>query len=60
MGVRKILFIFDGDQPGQKAVEILKPQLEKVGFVVDNIELNEGDDPGDMSAMDVQRIKSLL
>ena len=60
MGARKILFIFDGDQPGQKAVEILKPQLEKAGFVVDNIELNEGDDPGDMSLDDVQRIKSLL
>lgn len=60
MGAHKILFIFDGDQPGQKAVEILKPQLEKAGFVVDNIELNEGDDPGDMPLDDVQRIKSLL
>lgn len=60
LGVNKILFLFDGDDAGRKAVEILKPQLENVGFIVDNIELNDGDDPGEMSWEDVERLKSVL
>lgn len=60
LGVNKIMFLFDGDDAGRKAVELLKPQLEKVGFIVDNIELNDGDDPGEMSWEDVERLKSIL
>ena len=57
MGVRRVVFLFDGDAAGIKAVEILKPLLEQSGFLVDNIELNEGDDPGEMNRTDVERIK---
>ena len=59
-GIHKIIFLYDGDAPGQKAVEILKPHLEKSGFIVDNIELPEDTDPGSLSKEDIRRLKTLL
>lgn len=59
-GVHKIIFLYDGDPPGQKAVEILKPQLEKAGFLVDNIELPDDTDPGSLSIEDIERLKTLI
>lgn len=59
-GVHKIIFLYDGDAPGQKAVEILKPQLEKVGFLVDNIELPDDTDPGSLTSEDIERLKTLI
>ncbi len=59
-GVHKIIFLYDGDAPGQKAVEILKPQLEKAGFLVDNIELPDDTDPGSLCSDDIERLKTLI
>lgn len=59
-GVHKIIFLYDGDTPGQKAVEILKPQLEAAGFLVDNIELPDDTDPGSLSTDDIERLKTLI
>lgn len=60
LGVHKIVFAFDGDQAGIKAVEVLKPQLENCGFIVDNISLDENKDPGDMNSTEVQWLKNML
>ena len=59
-GIYKIVFLYDGDQPGQKAVQILKPLLEKAGFIVDNIELPDDTDPGSLSKEDINRLKTLI
>lgn len=59
-GIHKIIFLFDGDAAGQKAVEILKPQLEAAGFIVDSIELPEDTDPGSLCHEDIRRLKTLI
>lgn len=49
MGVEKILILYDGDEAGRTAATKLKPLIEECGFMVEVINLPDGDDPGDLS-----------
>jgi DNA primase len=53
-GVTKITLMLDGDDAGRKATEELQPLLENYGFLVNVIELKEGQDPGDLSASEIE------
>lgn len=55
-GVEKVFIMFDGDTPGEKAAEIIKPLIENEGFLVEIIKLPEGTDPGVMSEADALSI----
>jgi DNA primase len=59
-GISHIFIMFDGDNPGAKAAEYLKPLLEEQEFITEIIELEEGTDPGDMSLEDVEMMKEYL
>lgn len=56
-GVTHIFIMFDGDNAGQSAAKALQPILEQLDFVVTNVELTEGDDPGVLSVETVQQYK---
>ncbi len=47
-GVSKVFIMYDGDDAGRNASEKLKPLIEEAGFEVENIELEDETDPGDM------------
>lgn len=55
-GVTHIYLMFDGDEAGEKAAEILKPLLEACEFIVEIISLPSGTDPGDLGEEDVLSI----
>lgn len=59
-GVVKIYIMFDGDEAGSKAAKHLKPLIEAEGFEVEIIELNDGEDPGDLSIENVLSIKEYI
>ena len=49
MGVERIFILYDGDDAGRTAAAKLKPLIEECGFIVEVINLPDGDDPGDLS-----------
>jgi DNA primase len=53
-GVTHIYLMFDGDEAGEKAMFTLKPIIEECGFIVENIMLPDGSDPGELSEEDVK------
>jgi len=53
-GVTHIYLMFDGDEAGEKAMFTLKPLIEECGFIVENIVLPDGSDPGELSEEDVK------
>jgi len=53
-GVTHIYLMFDGDEAGEKAMFTLKPIIEECGFIVENIVLPDGSDPGELSEEDVK------
>lgn len=55
-GIHRVFIMFDGDEPGNKAADKLKPLLEELDFSVEIIKLEEDTDPGDMSQEDVDSI----
>lgn len=55
-GVYKVFIMYDGDEPGQKAAEKLKPLIEEAGFQVEIINLPEDTDPGNLCQDDVNGI----
>lgn len=60
-GVQKIIIMFDGDQAGIKASLRLKKILdEKTEFVSQIVYLNEGDDPGVLTAKQVNFYKQQI
>lgn len=59
-GVSKVFIMFDGDEAGIKAAELLKSLLEKDNFLVEIIELPEDTDPGDLTTTDIERLKKLI
>ena len=59
-GVVKIYLMFDGDEAGSKAAKHLKPLIEAEGFEVEIIELDDGEDPGDLSIENVLSIKEYI
>jgi len=58
MGIYKIYLFFDGDEPGQKAVEKLIPLCQSLGFTTENI-LYKDQDPGSLSKQQIERLKSI-
>lgn len=59
-GVVKVYLMFDGDEAGSKAAKHLKPLIEAEGFEVEIIELDDGEDPGDLSIENVLSIKEYI
>lgn len=49
IGIEKVYLMFDGDDPGREAMDKLQPLLEECGFMVEQIKLEDGTDPGEMS-----------
>jgi DNA primase len=59
-GVTHIYMMFDGDEAGEKAMFTLKPLIEECGFIVENIALPDGVDPGELSQEDVDSTKAYV
>lgn len=59
-GVSHIYILFDGDDAGRKAAEILKPIIEESEFIVEIIKLPNDTDPGDLDQIDVQSISEYI
>jgi DNA primase len=59
-GVTHIYLMFDGDEAGAKAMIDLKPLIEDCGFIVENITLPDGTDPGELSQEDVESTREYV
>lgn len=59
-GVTHIYLMFDGDEAGEKAMFTLKPLIENCGFIVENITLPDGVDPGELSQEDVESTRAYV
>ena len=59
-GITHIYLLFDGDDAGRKASQVLKPLLEAEGFVVEVVNLPDGVDPGELDAEDVRGIAEYI
>jgi DNA primase len=59
-GTEKIYIMFDGDDAGREAAKKLKPLLEELEFEVENISLEDGQDPGELSQEYVDSIKEYV
>ena len=55
-GIGRIILLLDGDDAGIQAAAILEPMLQKAGFDVLNIELEEGRDPGELDQDEVNQL----
>lgn len=58
-GVNKIYIMFDGDESGTRGAKRLFEALKDT-FIVEILELPEGDDPGGMSEEDILTLKDYL
>ena len=58
-GIDKIYVMYDGDEPGQEAAKGLVEALDGQ-FVVENIEISKGEDPGEFTAERVDALRKLL
>jgi DNA primase len=56
MGVEKIFVLYDGDAAGREAAKKIKPLIETAGFLVEIIDLPEGQDPGVITQEDVNSL----
>lgn len=59
-GIQKIYLMFDGDEAGKKAMQELQPLIEENGFIVEQIKLPDGSDPGDLDIESVTSIKEYI
>jgi DNA primase len=59
-GIEKIYLMFDGDEPGQKAMQELQPLIEECGFYCEQIKLPEDQDPGSLSKEYIHSIKEYI
>ena len=56
-GVQKIFILFDGDIAGRSAAKEIKPIIEKQGFIVEIINLEDDTDPGSFNQEYVDSLK---
>jgi DNA primase len=56
-GITKVYILFDGDEAGRTAAKKLRPLVEEQNFIVELVDLPDGQDPGDLSQEDVDSIK---
>ena len=59
-GVIRIYIMFDGDKAGRDAARELKKLAEDIGYLVENIELPEGKDPGNLDQDEVNSLKEYI
>lgn len=59
LGVRKIYIMFDADDAGRKAAKKAEEELSDI-FFIEQLELPDGLDPGDLSIEDIKHIKENL
>jgi DNA primase len=59
-GITHIYILFDGDDAGKKAAQILKPIIEESEFIVEIVKLPDDTDPGDLDQLDVQSIAEYI
>ena len=59
-GVSHIYILFDGDDAGRKAAQIIKPIIEELEFIVEIIKLPDDTDPGELDQLDVQSIAEYI
>jgi DNA primase len=59
-GVTKVYLMFDGDDAGREAAKKLKPLIEELEFKVEIIQLEDDQDPGEMSQEYVDSIKEYI
>lgn len=59
-GIEKIYLMFDGDDAGREAMKKLKPILEALEFEVEVINLEDGQDPGELSQEYIDSIKGYI
>lgn len=59
-GIQKIYLLFDGDEAGRNAMNELQPLIEEAGFLVEQIKLPDGSDPGDLDQDSVTSIKDYI
>lgn len=55
-GIQRIFIMFDGDEAGRRAASLLKPELEKINFITEIIDLPDDTDPGELSQEDIKSI----
>jgi DNA primase len=56
-GVTKVFIMFDGDDAGRIAAKELLPIIEEIGFQVEIINLEDGEDPGELSQENIDSIR---
>lgn len=56
-GINKIYIMFDSDEAGRKAAELIKPLLEELEFSVEIIQLEDNMDPGELDQTSVDSIR---
>jgi DNA primase len=59
-GVTHIYILFDGDDAGAQAAKNIKPLIEQEGFIVENIILPDGTDPGELDQTEVTSIAEYI
>lgn len=59
-GIQKVYLMFDGDEAGRTAMTKLQPLLEEAGYTVEQVQLEDGSDPGEMSQEYVDSIKEYI
>lgn len=59
-GVQKVYVLFDGDSAGRKAANQLEHILPKIGFKVEILELDDGEDPCSLTEEKIQIIKNYV
>lgn len=59
-GITHVYLLFDGDEAGRKASQVLKPLIEAEGFVVEIVNLPDDTDPGELDQEDVRSISEYI
>jgi DNA primase len=59
-GITHVYLMFDGDEAGANAMRTLKPLIEQEGFIVENIILPDGTDPGELDQTEVTSIAEYI
>ena len=59
-GVRKVLLLMDGDDAGRKAADVLSQLLTRAEFLVETVELGDGEDPGSLDADQVRLLRTYI
>ena len=59
-GITHIYILFDGDDAGEKAAQVMKPLIEACEFIVEIIKLPDGTDPGELDQENVDSLREYI